>query len=358
MSVIIRLCRFAPEELDRTGVQDLLAAVPLVSDETSFASALAAGTLFDLGNEWEVVHAALTGGSPDSRGAGYQPVLGGGMLGRTETEVLVSLAPTDVDDVAHYLSGRPPASSERQPHGHGGSTRWRDQRPVRPPCSERAPEPLYLLCEGCVGRRCCGEARLLLTGRWYLCSTPEQGMGSNDDENFLFATSRTSSARTRERSRAPQRSTISRRICSVVWCITRQGDPPIFDRREIRAHRVSGHVLRRSEHVDRHSGSNARLRPRKAFGRATEPHHQVAHGSGPEHLSRRTLPLYGTGPVGAREVCGELTAADVQDLGAWYNGAVVQRSNGGPSFYGIDPGSRRYGDNVVQWRGMIESTLG
>ena len=115
MSVIIRLCRFAPEELDRTGVQDLLAAVPLVSDETSFASALAAGTLFDLGNEWEVVHAALTGGSPDSRGAGYQPVLGGGMLGRTETEVLVSLAPTDVDDVAHYLSGLDP---QRQVSGN------------------------------------------------------------------------------------------------------------------------------------------------------------------------------------------------------------------------------------------------
>jgi hypothetical protein len=105
MSLLLRLCRFRPEELERGSVESLLDAVPLRSDEAEFAAALAADTLFDLAGEWEVVHAALTGGSQDTRDAGHQPVLGGGMLGRTETEILVALGPAQVDDVASYLSG-------------------------------------------------------------------------------------------------------------------------------------------------------------------------------------------------------------------------------------------------------------
>ncbi|MFD9221187.1 DUF1877 family protein [Streptomyces sp. NPDC060064] len=108
MSLIIRLRRVRPEELDGVSVESLLAAVPLRSDETEFAAALAAATLFDLSDEWEVVHAALTGGSNDTRDVGYQPVLGGGMLGRTATEVLVALAPDEVHDVARHLGGVDP----------------------------------------------------------------------------------------------------------------------------------------------------------------------------------------------------------------------------------------------------------
>ncbi|MEU4494410.1 DUF1877 family protein [Streptomyces sp. NPDC023998] len=108
MSLVIRLQRFRSDELDHGSVESLLAAVPLRSDESEFTAALAAGTLFDLGDEWEVLHAALTGGSNDACDAGFKPVLGGGMLGRTATEVLVALAPNEVSDVARHLRGVDP----------------------------------------------------------------------------------------------------------------------------------------------------------------------------------------------------------------------------------------------------------
>ncbi|WP_338496567.1 DUF1877 family protein [Streptomyces sp. SJL17-4] len=104
MSVVLRLFRIHPREMEAAGTERVLADVPLKSDEERFAAAQDAGVLLDLSQEWEVVHAAFTGGSPDTHAAGYQPVLGGAFLGRTETEVLVVLRPDDVRRVSDHLA--------------------------------------------------------------------------------------------------------------------------------------------------------------------------------------------------------------------------------------------------------------
>ncbi|MFE2093715.1 DUF1877 family protein [Streptomyces sp. NPDC059460] len=105
VSIIFRLFRFRPEEFEDASVERVLEVVPMKSDEEEFSAALTAGDLFDLGQEWEVVHAAFTGGSQDVREPEYQAVLGGDLFGRTETEILVSQTPADVRTVARYLSG-------------------------------------------------------------------------------------------------------------------------------------------------------------------------------------------------------------------------------------------------------------
>ncbi|GGV08169.1 hypothetical protein GCM10010275_55470 [Streptomyces litmocidini] len=84
--------------------ESVLAEVPLKSDEKRFAAAQSAGLLLDLSEEWEVVHAAFTGGSPDAHEAGCQPVLGGAFLGRTNSEVLVVLRSDDVRRVSDHLA--------------------------------------------------------------------------------------------------------------------------------------------------------------------------------------------------------------------------------------------------------------
>ncbi|WP_405858561.1 YfbM family protein [Streptomyces sp. NBC_00090] len=104
MSLIIRLFRLQPKELEAMNAESVLAEVPLKSDEERFTAAQDAGLLLDLSKEWEVVHAAFTGGSPETHEAGYQPVLGGAFLGRTETEVLVALRPDDVRRVSDHLA--------------------------------------------------------------------------------------------------------------------------------------------------------------------------------------------------------------------------------------------------------------
>ncbi|MGW8768980.1 DUF1877 family protein, partial [Streptomyces sp. NPDC055815] len=86
----------------------ILEYVPLKSDEERFTAAKEAGLLLDLSKEWDVVHAAFTGGSQDTHEAGYQPVLGGAFLGRTETEVLVVLRPDDVRSVSDHLASLDP----------------------------------------------------------------------------------------------------------------------------------------------------------------------------------------------------------------------------------------------------------
>ncbi|MEU2241355.1 DUF1877 family protein [Streptomyces sp. NPDC018338] len=108
MSLVIRLFRFRPRELEAMNAESVLAEIPLKSDEGRFAAAHGTGLLLDLSTEWDVVHAAFTGGAEDTRDAGYQPVLGGALLGRTETEVLVVLAPEDVRGVAEHLGAVDP----------------------------------------------------------------------------------------------------------------------------------------------------------------------------------------------------------------------------------------------------------
>ncbi|MFE5729934.1 DUF1877 family protein [Streptomyces sp. NPDC056528] len=104
MSLIFRLFRFQPNMLEVMNAERILAEVPLKSDGRRFTAAQSAGLLLDLSEEWEVVHAAFTGGSPDTQEAGYQPVLGGAFLGRTNSEVLVVLRPDDVRRVSDHLA--------------------------------------------------------------------------------------------------------------------------------------------------------------------------------------------------------------------------------------------------------------
>ncbi|WP_158690498.1 DUF1877 family protein [Streptomyces sp. 142MFCol3.1] len=103
MSVTFRLRRFRPEELN-TPVEDLLEMIPLKSSEEDFARETQSLELLDLGSEWDIVHAALTGGDGDTGSIAYQPVMGGALLGRTEREIVVRLTPDQVRAAADFTA--------------------------------------------------------------------------------------------------------------------------------------------------------------------------------------------------------------------------------------------------------------
>jgi hypothetical protein len=103
VSVTFRLRRFRPEELNAP-VEDLLEMIPLKSSEEEFTRESEALVLLDLRAEWDVVHAALTGGDGDTGSIAYQPVMGGALLGRTETEIMVFLTPDKVREAADFTA--------------------------------------------------------------------------------------------------------------------------------------------------------------------------------------------------------------------------------------------------------------
>jgi hypothetical protein len=72
------------------------------SSGQAFDEEIAQGILLDLGEEWNGPHAALAGAQADPSTPGFQPVLGGDFLGRTETEVLVVLRPEQVASVSAF----------------------------------------------------------------------------------------------------------------------------------------------------------------------------------------------------------------------------------------------------------------
>jgi hypothetical protein len=104
VSVLLRLRRFRPENL--TGEpREIVETIPVRSSERAFEEEIAQGILFDLGEEWNGPHAALAGAQADASTPGFQPVLGGDFLGRTETEVLVVLRPEQVACVSAFMNG-------------------------------------------------------------------------------------------------------------------------------------------------------------------------------------------------------------------------------------------------------------
>ncbi|MEU1202384.1 DUF1877 family protein [Streptomyces sp. NPDC005813] len=85
-------------------MEDLLDLIPLKSSEEDFARESQSLELLDLGSEWDVVHAALTGGDGDAGSVAHLPVTGGTLLGRTETEIVVCLSLDQVRAAADFTA--------------------------------------------------------------------------------------------------------------------------------------------------------------------------------------------------------------------------------------------------------------
>jgi hypothetical protein len=104
VSVLLRLRRFKPENLTAEP-REIVESIPLLSSDPAFEEEIAQGILFDLDEQWNGPHAALAGAQADASAPGFQPVLGGDFLGRTETEMLVVLRLEQVASVSAFLNG-------------------------------------------------------------------------------------------------------------------------------------------------------------------------------------------------------------------------------------------------------------